>query len=762
MSPVRLQLVHDPATLHNEHGIAVSPVRTVRIPRREGESMGFQIIGPEVADPEADTQGVYVSKVVPESPAARGGLLLGDHIQKVGSVDVSRCSRAELHDEIGRFTERSPAELVLIVEHNPAMLDRHRAAHSETLRRQGGEPGTGANEVEDMRAAAPPSRQLTVSGQYNLEHGQPAGSPGDRRFADSLRRSSLKRPVSWSGSAGGAQDDHLVAVKLSRPSLTQSFGLTLGTTDDGEHVVSRIKSGSIADGKLREGDILVAIDGKPVGSQPHNTCVELLGSQLAVELALKRVQHEPGAEHILRVPNSATTAYPGTDHVFRLQPADKAAQRDWLVAAPDYAPPTYTAGKLLLTAAGSGLIDPESPLPGQIHFNRAEGSLDRRSFTAAGEGGPYAIRDGLPLNPAGRTGLAGRGALPLWGPNKVLHLVRWRVRDGTTECAVVTASGRLPELEPTTERSWVSKGGKVVFRGLVEDERNTDSAWVETTLVAVQDNAAGGLSRGEGWVALGVEALQAKPPLWPSTLALMVRAAQALGSPVPPSMGAALQDNGTRLIPVHLERADKMSSFGFSLGSGVDQRHMVSELSRGGLSEGHLQAGDEILLCNGTPVSSCSHLDVIGLICSGIKLDLLVRRQLPSGAQGVAGKGLKGLKGLRDLHASVGRGGPRPAGHEADVANTVLVTLMIEREGYGQSFGFSLGSAEDNKHFVSDVREGGVSDGRLFVGDEFLAVNGVSVIGKTHEETLGLCCEREFDLVISNASPSTPLPHFPH
>uniref|UniRef100_A0A1I8IDY3 Endostatin domain-containing protein n=1 Tax=Macrostomum lignano TaxID=282301 RepID=A0A1I8IDY3_9PLAT len=47
-------------------------------------------------------------------------------------------------------------------------------------------------------------------------------------------------------------------------------------------------------------------------------------------------------------------------------------------------------------------------------FDEASGS-ERRSFAAA----PYSLdaATGRPLNPAGRTGLAGRGRLPAWGPN---------------------------------------------------------------------------------------------------------------------------------------------------------------------------------------------------------------------------------------------------------------------------------------------------------------------------------------------------------
>ena len=49
-------------------------------------------------------------------------------------------------------------------------------------------------------------------------------------------------------------------------------------------------------------------------------------------------------------------------------------------------------------------------IPFNEHDN--ERGLDRRSYE-----GKYDVVDGLPINPHGRTGLAGRGKLWYWGPN---------------------------------------------------------------------------------------------------------------------------------------------------------------------------------------------------------------------------------------------------------------------------------------------------------------------------------------------------------
>jgi len=54
-----------------------------------------------------------------------------------------------------------------------------------------------------------------------------------------------------------------------------------------------------------------------------------------------------------------------------------------------------------------------SPRP-QLLFNKEDENknVDRRSYLEV-----YRVVDGIPQNPAGRTGIIGRGVLPRWGPN---------------------------------------------------------------------------------------------------------------------------------------------------------------------------------------------------------------------------------------------------------------------------------------------------------------------------------------------------------
>ncbi|XP_007945494.1 transient receptor potential cation channel subfamily M member 2 [Orycteropus afer afer] len=177
-----------------------------------------------------------------------------------------------------------------------------------------------------------------------------------------------------------------------------------------------------------------------------------------------------------------------------------------------YDPPFYTAerkDKAVMDPVGSSL-----EMLSKISYNTMDGLVDRRSFH-----GPYAVCDGLPLNPMGRTGLRGRGRLSYFGPNHALHPVvtRWRRnQDGTIyrksikkmlEVLVVKHLGSehwaLPggsqepgEMLPRKMKQilrrefWPSfesllKQGAEVYKGYVDDARNTDNAWIETVAVSV-------------------------------------------------------------------------------------------------------------------------------------------------------------------------------------------------------------------------------------------------------------------------------------
>ncbi|XP_015772187.1 PREDICTED: ADP-ribose pyrophosphatase, mitochondrial-like [Acropora digitifera] len=71
----------------------------------------------------------------------------------------------------------------------------------------------------------------------------------------------------------------------------------------------------------------------------------------------------------------------------------------------------------------------------------------------------------LPRNPMGRTGLAGRGLLGRWGPNHTVHFILTR-----------------------------SEQQFQIYKGYLDDQRNTDNAWVETVAMNFHDETGKMLS----------------------------------------------------------------------------------------------------------------------------------------------------------------------------------------------------------------------------------------------------------------------------
>ncbi|KFD59475.1 hypothetical protein M514_28346, partial [Trichuris suis] len=68
--------------------------------------------------------------------------------------------------------------------------------------------------------------------------------------------------------------------------------------------------------------------------------------------------------------------------------------------------------------------DPDIKSPGfHPKFNAIDGKVDRRRIKACDENVTYEVSDGFPLNPAGRTGLTGRGILPRYGPNHMMSVI---------------------------------------------------------------------------------------------------------------------------------------------------------------------------------------------------------------------------------------------------------------------------------------------------------------------------------------------------
>ncbi|CAD5212062.1 unnamed protein product [Bursaphelenchus okinawaensis] len=195
--------------------------------------------------------------------------------------------------------------------------------------------------------------------------------------------------------------------------------------------------------------------------------------------------------------------YLKSDNVFRFKvPEDKVK---WDVKFDDYRPVEYT------DPSTEGKPWADGPINKNMKFNDIDGDIDRRSKM-----GVYKFDDDdRPLNPVGRTGLRGRGILGKWGPNHAGDPIVSRFKDGKLQFIGIkrgdTGEWALPGgmVDPgetatsTAKREFTEEAldnvedknlddlfnsGKVLYEGYVDDHRNTDNSWMETTVINFHDD----------------------------------------------------------------------------------------------------------------------------------------------------------------------------------------------------------------------------------------------------------------------------------
>jgi len=166
----------------------------------------------------------------------------------------------------------------------------------------------------------------------------------------------------------------------------------------------------------------------------------------------------------------------------------------WETVFPGYTPPYYVSPVVLkndCTKNPAGWADPED-----IKEVR---ETPRESFSGALK----CDEAGRPKNPVGRTGIAGRGLLGKWGPNyaadpiitrinrvtgdvEMLAIKRqdngqWAIPGGMVDKGEEVSKTLARELQEETGVVLDMAEGHVIYRGYVDDPRNTDHAWMETT-----------------------------------------------------------------------------------------------------------------------------------------------------------------------------------------------------------------------------------------------------------------------------------------
>eukprot|EP00055_Hartaetosiga_balthica_P007284 m.24782 g.24782 ORF g.24782 m.24782 type:complete len:287 (+) comp5696_c0_seq1:74-934(+) len=203
----------------------------------------------------------------------------------------------------------------------------------------------------------------------------------------------------------------------------------------------------------------------------------------------------------------------------------------WKVPFEGYAPVPYEAPIVQNQPVWADV--PENRT--SFRYNRLDGNIDRASAFS-----PYVVtEDGTPRNPMGRTGIQGRGLLGRFGPNhaadpavtmwkktadgkvafneegnpillfvsiKRLDCGMWALPGGMVDAGEVASQAVKREfgeealnamamseeeakrVEAELTNLFSPQSATALYKGFVDDPRNTDNAWMETTVVNIHDD----------------------------------------------------------------------------------------------------------------------------------------------------------------------------------------------------------------------------------------------------------------------------------
>ncbi|KAL9974194.1 hypothetical protein ACROYT_G011206 [Oculina patagonica] len=249
----------------------------------------------------------------------------------------------------------------------------------------------------------------------------------------------------------------------------------------------------------------------------------------------------------------------------------------WEVDFPDYSPVSYTAPVVLKKPswADPDLMSMHSLGRPPLAYNRLD---DEYHVNRSSHMGSYRVVEGLPLNPMGRTGMQGRGLLGRFGPNhaadpivtrwkrtstgvmldggkKVLEFVaiqrkdnsQWAIPGGMVEPGQVVTQALKAEFGEEAmaklnftedERERISRqidklfnNGVEVYKGYVDDPRNTDNSWMETVAVNFHDDTGEVFSEfklqaGDDAAAVRWQRVSGNIPLFASHVSILEKVAK--------------------------------------------------------------------------------------------------------------------------------------------------------------------------------------------------------------------------------------------
>ncbi|XP_048405314.1 PDZ domain-containing RING finger protein 4 isoform X1 [Stegostoma tigrinum] len=246
---------------------------------RENDTLGFNIIGgrPNLeSEEDSPSEGIYVSKVMEKGPADRAdGLEVHDRIIEVNGKDLSKAT----HEEAVEAFRNAKDPIVVQVLRRAPIAKNHGSSQDVPLVEAGTQTEITFEHImalSKLRSSSPPVPDICP---YLLSDSCHSLHP---MAHDYYEASDYLPNLAHDGDR--ADELEYEEVELCRISSQEKLGLTVCyRTDDDEDdsgiYVSEVDPNSIAakDGRIREGDRIVQINGKDV--QDREEAVALLSSE---------------------------------------------------------------------------------------------------------------------------------------------------------------------------------------------------------------------------------------------------------------------------------------------------------------------------------------------------------------------------------------------------------------------------------------------------------------------------------------------------
>ena len=439
-----------------------------------------------------------------------------------------------------------------------------------------------------------------------------------------------------------------VDVTLVRPATNISYGFGLGSTTEGQNVVTKVTVGGVSHGELLVSDIIMEVNGEDALNKTHDEVIDMI---------LNGTHSSPNAVSLLVKRAAGSTPYNKRASISKVKPGLKIQGRK------------DSIGKGIAGThdIGARVTVEGFDCPGTVRFfdRVADGSmrcgveldqavgmndgtyLGTRCFQTMPNRAVVVMPHHVEL--CGHHDRAGLGELAEEDepaeeePEEERKETVATATDGTISVVVSRAS----TMQSFGFGLGLSEFGVHVVSKIGPSSPALDKLMVQDVILELNGQSTSGVSH-ENLIATVMASLELKMKVRRSAKASQ-RAGLAIGSrlpstkkmsSIPASLNAAAlptqyaaatrgtegrNDDGS--IQVTLTRDTLADSFGFGLGeTDTGGHHIVSKVNPGGRADGVLKPADRVTSVNGVSIDGLSHESVVEMLIKNTSIALVLRR----------------------------------------------------------------------------------------------------------------------------------------